>query len=186
MDSNLKDISVISVANKHNILAITEKENFQYIELFSYKEFDTIFSIKVNNDVILLKEESLIEETIFLSKIIHDTKLNEIRFCTVNETEPELRLERLVRKQKFEEAEKFAEMFKLDTIIIDKAKVENIMNDGCETQEIDKLFELLDKIDDIQFKLMVCSAADSYCNHLNDIRRILVYGATLSVVRTFS
>lgn len=181
-ESNFQDISVISTANQHHLLAVTENEHSNYLELFTFNESSTVFSIKITNEPVLLQEESLEEETIFLSKISQGTQLVELRFCMVNETESERRLERLLRQHKFEEAEEFAAIYKLDVRIINMARVESTMNDICGTEEIDKLFELLERIDDVEFKLTACCAADTFCAHLSDVRRVLVYGATLSLV----
>nr|XP_023019425.1 kinetochore-associated protein 1-like [Leptinotarsa decemlineata] len=104
----------------------------------------------------------------------------ELRLQSVYETEPELRLTRLIRRQRFEEAEKFAKSFNINPVVILKARAQLIVDKSeCTSQDISNLIKLMDSIHDEYFKLQCCSNVD--CGKFDDVRKILTYGAKISV-----
>lgn len=117
------------------------------------------------------------DEILILSKIVNSTGLiSELRVQCVYETHPELRLTKLIRKQRFEEAIKFAKMFNIDPVVILKARAQVIVDKNvCTSEDIIKLIEILDQIHDDYFKLQCCSHIE--CNNYEDVRKILNYGS---------
>lgn len=112
----------------------------------------------------------------FLSAI-HNTEnfISEVRIQRVNETQPEVRIIKLIRKQKFHEAEKIAEMFNIDPVIILKAKVDLIVEQSkCTTEDVTNLLTLMDSIKDDKFNLLTCLGVNCIC--LEDVRKLLNYG----------
>lgn len=128
--------------------------------------------------MLLLQLENTTDDILFLSKICTQNFVSEVRVQRVYETQPDLRLLKLIRKQQFQEAEKFALMFNIDPIIIMKAKAEIIVEKTESTSEdVVNLMNLLDCIDDDVFKLECCSEVD--CGNLEDVRKILSYGVKI-------
>lgn len=102
----------------------------------------------------------------------------ELRIQRVFESQPELRLTKLIRKKQFQEAENFAKMFNIDPIVILKAKAELIVEKTeCTSEDIVDLINLLDSINDDEFNLRCCSGVD--CGNLEDVRKILTYGGKI-------
>lgn len=125
--------------------------------------------------MLLIQLESSVEDVIFLSRICSEDSVSELRLQRVYEIQPELRLAKLIRKHRFQEAEKFAKMFNLDQIIILKAKAELILEKhSCTSDDIDNLIKILDSIDDDMFNLQCC--LDVNCENLEDVKKILKYG----------
>ncbi|RZC32599.1 uncharacterized protein BDFB_000923 [Asbolus verrucosus] len=177
-----KDFLICGSNNQRQIIAVTEDEsqNF-FIQLISYPEFSKIFSLKISTEVHLITPECINDEILYISKISHDNSVNELRFHIVYETEPEQRLLRLLRKHKYEEAEKFAIFFHLDLAIINKARAQAIIDKSvCESDDINVLINLLNMIDDDEFKLQCCLDVESFCSKFDDVRRILNYGCSLT------
>lgn len=139
-----------------------------------------MYGLKIKNDVHLIASESTTEELLFISKITENNSVSELRFHEVYETEPEQRLWRLLKKHKYEEAERFATTFHLDHALINQAKAQEIVDKTtCSTDEIDNLINLLNIIDDDIFKLNCCLGAT--CSKFNDVRKILEYGCKLQL-----
>lgn len=137
-----------------------------------------IFSLKVSNSTVLIQQDSIVDDILFISKVITNNSLSELRIQRVYETKPELRLNKLIRKQQFQEAEKFAKMFSIDPVIILKAKAElYVEKSECTTEDIVEFLKLLDLINDDAFKLSCCSTIE--CGSLEDVKKILVYGTQI-------
>lgn len=137
-----------------------------------------MFSLRVSSSVLLVQLENTSDDILFLSKICSENSVMELRIQRVYETQPELRLTKLIRKKQFQEAEKFAQMFNIDPIVIVKAKAELIVEKTeCTSDDIVELINLLDSINDDAFNLRCCSGVD--CGNLEDVRKILTYGAKI-------
>lgn len=115
----------------------------------------------------------------YITKIMQGDKVSELRFMVVYESLPEKRLERLLRKHCLDEAEKFAQLFRLDMNIIRKAKAQVIVDKMiCTEQDMDALLVLLDSIGDTLFSLQCCLEVQLSCDRFEDVRRILRYGCS--------
>lgn len=146
---------------------------------FFFLDFSVIFSLKLSNPVHLVQLENASDEILILSKIINNAGcISELRVQCVYETQPELRLTRLIRKQRFEEAIKFAKMFNIDPVIVLKARAQAIIDKTvCTSEDVINLIEILDQTDDNYFKLQCCSNVD--CHNYEDMRKILYYGSMI-------
>ncbi|CAH0550737.1 unnamed protein product [Brassicogethes aeneus] len=185
----------LDVKLKHMTVALDDKDNFNiigvtfpndeghtYVKSLVYPDMSEVFSIKLTTEINLIIPETLLDEVLYVSKLRSDDKINELRICQITETEPEKRLERLIRKHKFEEAEQFVTLFGLDRHLIAKAKAQLIVDKNvCETEDMANLIEMLDTINDDLFKLKICNsmAWNSVCPDKMDIGKILKYGCAL-------
>lgn len=137
-----------------------------------------MFSLKLTHDVHLIALEDINDEVVYVTKTTQANALSELRFTVVYETTPEKRLERLLRKQDFDEAYKFAEKFGLNVNIIRKAKAQMIVEkDVCNKSDIDDLLELLGTIDDKLFTMECCLDVHLSCKNWEDVERVLKYGS---------
>lgn len=113
----------------------------------------------------------------YISIIEKQDRIQELRVQVVSETAPEIRLKRLLRRQRFDEAENFAYTYGLSNTEILKAKAQVIIDKrSCSPEDISQLLEILDRVDDTLFKLQSCVDTYQCCDRLEDVRRILSYG----------
>lgn len=139
---------------------------------------NVIFSIKVNGQIFLINPENAHDEYMYITQMINGT--GELRFQKITETVPQKRLERLLRKANFEEAEKFALEYNLDMEQIKKAKAQAILDKTiCSENDIQELISILDTIADTCFKLqsVIDVSSESYVG----VRSILNYGCNISI-----
>lgn len=180
-DNLFKDFVTSPHYNKeYQILAVTEPTETKpsQIQLISCFTFSIIFTLNLTSEVFLITPESVNDESIYISKVKQNDKLKELRFCVAYETSPEMRLERLLKRQCFKEAESFASMFGLDADIIRKARAQVIVDKtSCNTEDIDALLDLLESIKDKKFALNCCLGVHECCDRSEDVKRVLKYGS---------
>lgn len=149
-----------------------------YLNFVLFSDLTRIFSLKVSNSIILIQPEQTTDDVIFISKICPENSVMELRIQRVYETQPVLRLTKLIRKQQFQEAEIFAKQFNINPLIIQKAKAELIVvKTECTSEDVVNLIRLLDAINEDVFNLQCCSGVD--CGNLEDVRTILTYGVKI-------
>nr|CAI5837505.1 unnamed protein product [Callosobruchus analis] len=174
----LEDISVQDENGTESIFIITKKnsDGEAFIKLLR-PNFSQVFSVQLSHPVYVIPCIAS-DEMYLISKVYTDSTGLELRFQYVYEVEPELRLKKLVRKQRFQEAEEFAKTFNISTEIILKAKVEQITEKtDCDSDDIDNLLTLMDGIKDDSFKLNLCNNVD--CRKLADFRKLYKYGSSI-------
>ncbi|XP_076262126.1 kinetochore component rough deal [Rhynchophorus ferrugineus] len=167
--------------DKHHLIGVT-KDNLEksHIELFSFPDMAKIYSIELDHPIHLVQMQNSNEEVLFFSEIIKNTFIDEIRLQYIYEADPELRIKRLIQKQLFDEAERFAKTYNIDMGIILEAKAQHIVNKlSCKTSDIDELFNIFSQIDDHLFKLNCCDIIE--CELGYDARRILYYAAFMDI-----
>lgn len=126
----------------------------------------------------------------FISVIQKGDVIEELRLQVISETAPEVRLKRLLRRQQFDEAEKFANQYNLSNVEVLKAKAQVIVDKRtCTRDDICNLLNVLDRIDDTLFKLESCIDTYLSCENLNDVQKLLLYGCNSvvqhNVIKTF-
>ena len=107
-------------------------------------------------------------------------EVESIRVKALVESLPELRLERLLRREKFEEAETFAKKYNLNTESIYCAKAALFVNrsgpwarGNTELVDLDEFIATLDKISDMKFVCDCCN--NSLMPSYNQMKRLLLY-----------
>lgn len=137
--------------------------NFCYI----ISEFEQKFQINVPTTTNLVDTlNSSIESILFIEGIINDTNINTIRIKSIVESAPNFRLERLLKRRQFKEAETFAKKFSLslESIHISKAILftEQLSPWAKETSDLinlDTLINTLNQISDLKFVINCCTNA---------------------------
>ncbi|KAK4885006.1 hypothetical protein RN001_001277 [Aquatica leii] len=181
-----EDILLIADKTKDYFLTITKKNEsgIKYIQLLSYgdEECNIIFSIKISEIIHFIIPEHIHDEIVYIAEIGHEKSITELRFQTVSETVPENRLQRLLRRQKFDEAEQFAKLFNLDLVEIQKTKAQLIVDKSdCTETDVTNLLNILDTLEDNSFKFISCLETHTFCTSLKDVERILKYMKSLPV-----
>lgn len=121
--------------------------------------------------------EDINDQILYISKVTENNIISELRFTAVYETTPEKRLERLLRKGAFEEAEKFSKTYGLDINIVKKAKAQAIIDKSvCSKEDIDELLSMLTEINDAYFSMQSCQDVHMSCERAEDVKRVLSYG----------
>lgn len=122
-----------------------------------------------------------IENIVFLEGMkIQSEKINTIRVKAIVESIPEYRLQRLLRREQFDEAEFFAKQFQLSLEAVHAAKAAAFINqlgpwtnDGNAAEKLDIFVSTLDKIKDVQYIYDCCNNA--LTSNYKQTRRLLLY-----------
>ncbi|KAJ8978820.1 hypothetical protein NQ317_018911 [Molorchus minor] len=170
MDDNNGNKQIVAVTRKN-------EQGESFLQLLN-SDFSVVFSLKLSHPIHIIQLENASYETLIISKIFNNGVITELRAQCVCETEPELRLARLIKKQRFEEAEKFAKTFNMDPGVISKARAQIYVDKTDITSEdTEILISILETVDDDLFKLQCCSNVE--CYNSEDARRILTYGSKI-------
>ncbi|CAG9812993.1 unnamed protein product [Phaedon cochleariae] len=178
-DTLLEEILVLDDENTQ-ILAATKPNELgeSFLQLLN-EDFSNVFSLRISHPVNLVQMLSSTEDLIFVSKVFKEGKITELRLQSVYETQPELKLAKLIKRHRFEEAEQFAKTFNINPVIILKAKAQLIVDKAeCSSEDINNLIKLMDSINDEYFNLECCSNVD--CSNFEDVKKILIYGSGIS------
>uniref|UniRef100_A0A1B6C8P9 RZZ complex subunit KNTC1/ROD C-terminal domain-containing protein n=3 Tax=Clastoptera arizonana TaxID=38151 RepID=A0A1B6C8P9_9HEMI len=151
---------------KSNLLLLTRGEESNNIILMSLPDFQPKFKLKVQLVSQLIHRQNDSEDILFVEGF-GDKIVDSIRFKAVVECHPEFRLQRILRKGRFEEAEKFAQTFNLNVELVYKAHVQYLMQrlqrSSKSGENLKKSFDqfmiLLDKITDKEFVSVCCISA---------------------------
>lgn len=101
-----------------------------------------------------------------INNFTNNEYIDTVRVKAVSESLPEYQLQRLVRKKQFDAAEAFASKFNLSTDPIYCAKAALILSqlgpwakNTSSPFQLDMLFNIFDKIKDVQYVVECCSKA---------------------------
>ena len=122
-----------------------------------------------------------IENIVFLEGIANSSgKIETIRVKAIVESIPEYRLQRLLRREQFDEAEFFAKQFNLSLEAVHSARAAAFINQlGPWTQEandaakLETLISTLDKIKDVEYIYNCC--CNALTSHHTQTRQLLLY-----------
>ncbi|KAF7379791.1 hypothetical protein HZH68_016739 [Vespula germanica] len=171
-------------SNNHpEILFLLENENTDIftLRLVSFPEFEQKFQINVPTTTNLVDTlNSSIGSILFIEGIINDTNINTIRIKSIVESAPNFRLERLLKRRQFKEAETFAKKFSLslESIHISKAILftEQLSPWAKETSDLinlDTLINTLNQISDLKFVINCCTNAIMF--DYKQMKKLLLY-----------
>lgn len=136
----------------------------------------TIFSLEMNEKIHLIKPESVYDQILYILEVWQGGVPFELRIQTVSETTSEARFQRLILRQKFEEAKEVARIFNLDLSDVRKGEAQMIVDKmRCDEDDINNLINILDTIDDDEFKIMCCCNVHESCSNLKDVEKVLLY-----------
>lgn len=173
--TRFKDIHVFdNIDNEYFLYGVVQSEEGCHIQLCTFPEQEKIFSIKCTGHPILVYPYSAHEDSMYVNQLG-----KELRLQVISETVPEKRLEKLLKRQKFDEAEAFVKLFKLNPEVILMAKADIFVRKAvCDGNDVDAFLQLLDKINSDEFKYN--SIINLTCERVEDLRRILTYGCQCS------
>ncbi|GLV35190.1 rough deal [Carabus blaptoides fortunei] len=129
----LQDFILLQSLNmsNHRLLVLTpcETDDCLYIKLLSYPEFETIYQLKVSENTFLVQSTSDEDEVIFIEGFCgHEYEfITELRLKQITESIPQVKLDRMLRRKSFDEAEKFARVFGLSIQPVYKARAEELL-----------------------------------------------------------
>ncbi|XP_045472368.1 uncharacterized protein LOC123679061 [Harmonia axyridis] len=183
MDHPINEMSIINDerGNMKFITATSIKDASGNIQLYLFRpDFSIIYTLTIGNDVILTNMDSEVNEIKYISLIKSEGELNELRFQTIVETDPQKRLKRLLRRNMFDEAEQFARSENLDVNIVSKEKAKVIAEKWRITsRDVDVLINIFNTLDDHLFILECCSIVEDTCENADDLIRIMKYACNI-------
>ncbi|XP_035724093.1 kinetochore-associated protein 1-like [Vespa mandarinia] len=171
-------------SNNHSeILFLLENGNNDMftLRLVSFPEFEQKFQINVPTTTNLVDTlNSSIGSILFIEGIIKSTNINTIRIKSIIESAPNFRLERLLKRRQFKEAEMFAKKFNLslESIHISKAILftEQLSPWAKETSgliNLDILINTLNEISDMKFVINCCTNVIMF--DYKQMKKLLLY-----------
>lgn len=147
-----------------------------FINLLSYPKFEKQYEVNVSQCSYLVTSSSEEDEVMFIEGFCtHGSDyVNELRLKVITESCPEVKLRRLLRKNLFDDAKKFAGIFNLSMEPIFKAEAEEfIIESDFQISDIVAFRKILDSISDIEFIVQCC--LDCKFNTLGAIENMLEY-----------
>lgn len=139
-----------------------------------------VYDIPLTDPIHLINTKGITEEVLFLSEVRRNDFLSEIRLQYVTETDPELRVKKLIQKGLLDKAELFALTFNVSPEFVAKAKAEHIVEKlECTTEDIDELMKILETIINHSFRMHCCDVV--VCKTASDTRRVLCHGAYMEI-----
>lgn len=108
--------------------------------------------------------------------------VNDLKIQEIKETQPELRIQKYLKRKNYNEAEAFIKLYNLDLNILRKAKAQDIIDKHiCEEEDTDHLIKILSEIPDETFKLTSCLHFIKDCNSsIRDVNKILKYASSIT------
>jgi len=161
-----------------------------FLEIRSSNSFQLTYRLKVAELCVPVAAELSVETPMVIEGTADDVLkpdvINKLRLRGVTEGIPEVRLERILRRGRFDEAETFATTFKLNKDTVYKRKIAWTMeqlspwNSALSHQEKEDLFRQLkldlDKVTDTEFVIECCSMAALPTIQMS--KDILIYART--------
>ncbi|XP_011306645.1 kinetochore-associated protein 1 [Fopius arisanus] len=179
----IEDFVVIPEATDHHLLVLMTpqpSEDTTSLHLMSYPDFQVKFSMVVPRDCYLVDLNHIVDHLIFLEGARNQRGvIDTIRIKAIEESSPEFRLQRLLRRQKFEEAREFSRKFGLDEEMVFHAEARMLMErlqpsvHSKEFVDVNFFLETLDKIKDVEFVYECCKNA--LTRDYQETRRLLTY-----------
>ncbi|XP_026479903.1 kinetochore-associated protein 1-like [Ctenocephalides felis] len=154
LDYFVDDFVIIKTPDTDTCNLLMSCDNNKRLMLAEYPSMKEIYSIHVKNKIELIDFIDIPMDIKFIEYVGDSINCPEIRIRALVETHPELRVQRLITRGRFDEAETLVKQFKLSMDEINKAKAtlelkkywESVSNISDET--FDKLISLLDSIKD--------------------------------------
>ncbi|XP_076175419.1 kinetochore component rough deal isoform X1 [Ptiloglossa arizonensis] len=156
------------------ILVLTTNDDectMRTLRVLSFPEFEQKFQIRVPITTYLVEIMDPFDEVILFLEGVNGFKNNTkyidtIRIKTISESLPEYELGRLLRREQFDGAEAFAKKFNLSSEPIYCAKAAVFLSQfgpwakkGYDPIQLDTLFEIFNKIENVQYIVECCSKA---------------------------
>ncbi|CAH1401614.1 unnamed protein product [Nezara viridula] len=163
-----------------NLLVITESD-VPDLCLIELPVFKVKLRLKISSPSFLVYNQSSLEDILFIDGF-GEIGIDTLRVKAVTESQPEFRLDRLLQRRKFSEAEKFARDLSLSLEEVYKSKVLWLMGElqlwiktpsELITEYFQQLCSLLEEIKDVEFVAECC--LKTVAPHLKMIHYLLDY-----------
>ncbi|XP_067682442.1 kinetochore-associated protein 1-like [Haliotis asinina] len=119
-----------SLTSMKLVLMSTTDDGCSALSIREMPSFKPVYSLQLSADSIL-SQCIPTQEVLYVAEVCPSEKPGlsaTVRFRCLTETNPQTRLYRILHKQRFDEAEKFARMFNLDTELVYKVKLSYILD----------------------------------------------------------
>ncbi|KAL4233776.1 Kinetochore-associated protein 1 [Mactra antiquata] len=143
--NSLKDMKIVS---------ISKPEDGQcHLIVKSLPDWETVYDLELSAPCFLSKCNSF-QDVLFFSEFSGNNEntesLTSLKFRSLSETDPETRLYRILQKNKFDEAEKFANLFQLDMELVHKVKANFLIDElspwKCTEHDSDKIATMVTQL----------------------------------------
>ncbi|XP_063991507.1 kinetochore-associated protein 1 [Diachasmimorpha longicaudata] len=176
-------ITIPEGSDDYHILILMKaepSEDTTSLHLMSFPDFQVKFSMLVPKDSYLVNLNHTVDHLIFLEAARNPQGIiDTIRIKAIEESSPDFRLQRLLRRQKFTEARDFAKKFGLNEETVYHAEAKLLMErlqpsvHAEEFVNVEVFLETLDKIKDVEFVYECCKNA--LTRDYKETRRLVVY-----------
>ncbi|XP_048259831.1 kinetochore-associated protein 1-like [Haliotis rufescens] len=119
-----------SLTSMKLVLMSAADDGYSALSIREMPSFQPVYSLQLAADT-TLSQCIPTQEVLYVAEVCPSEKPGQsatVRFRCLTETNPQTRLYRILHKQRFEEAEKFARMFNLDTELVYKVKLSYILD----------------------------------------------------------
>ncbi|XP_059479005.1 kinetochore-associated protein 1 [Neocloeon triangulifer] len=160
----VNEITLMSCTDtdSEKIVVYTSLANSRSICLMETESFAEVYSFKVGENAKLVNHFGNSDDVMFLEIDARESVKNQLLLRTIAKSQPEFRLMRLLRQQKYEEAISFATKYQLDVQLVHKAEVAHYANSVATEDTFTKLKTALEKVDDSQFAAESCLKATMF------------------------
>uniref|UniRef100_A0A0R3RTY2 Rod_C domain-containing protein n=1 Tax=Elaeophora elaphi TaxID=1147741 RepID=A0A0R3RTY2_9BILA len=175
--------------NTKLVLLFTDHEGACQLQIRNFRTCDVIYTEVVSNTTLLLnkvtREEGLV---LYIQLLAYEcSELNAVKIHAIYECQPEMRLDHLIYRQRWDEAEEFAQNFSLNTEKIYMARIEYFVDmrtrgqTDLEVHELDKFLGWMTQISDQNWVAEMCIAAIMYCSSHSWVKKILDFVKKLEI-----
>ncbi|XP_063705773.1 uncharacterized protein LOC134834897 [Culicoides brevitarsis] len=147
MDSNSEEIELLCLTKP-------DADNFRYVKILTFPFMICKNELTMETDTWLVDQSKCSVNMYYVSGERNaEGYITEIEMKIISETEPELRLKKLIQREHFDEAEEFAKQFELSLQPIYEAKARKLCNTIAFAKNIDitepfnELYQLLQVIE---------------------------------------
>ncbi|XP_050522143.1 uncharacterized protein LOC126894881 isoform X2 [Daktulosphaira vitifoliae] len=119
------DFTILQEMDNTSIIILTH-ENQPFLILVSIPDFKTTFKLPTSPFTYLVDYPGTSDGVLYLEAFIDD-EINNLHVKIISEGQPDLRLARMLRRGKYEEARNFAATFNLDPEMVYKEQVKGLM-----------------------------------------------------------
>ncbi|XP_078352521.1 kinetochore-associated protein 1-like isoform X2 [Oculina patagonica] len=181
--SNIQTPGMSKTDDNYKLVVLTTANNqMRYLQVYAFPTMKQMYSLQIGGCSILAESPSNQESIYFIEGVNNNLnarasdagQISCLRIRSLTEALPENRLSRLLHKQKFDEAERFARQFNLDIELVYKVKANWLLdkvspwsyennhgqeNDALEGFSLAKLKDCLAQIKDDEYVCRCCLQA---------------------------
>ncbi|MFH4975553.1 hypothetical protein AB6A40_002262 [Gnathostoma spinigerum] len=184
-ENEVVDFTVVSESEKGlssaNLVLLVATDHGREIQVRSLTSLEVVYSLNIGDSSTLVPNITIEEGNILFVEPSSFTPgvHGSIRLRLLSECLPESRLERLLKREHFEEAEAFAIRFKLDVQKVYTSYgcylIDQLRNDSSAEVNIDRFMQCMDKVVDQNWVIEMCISGAIICSKFDWILKLLRY-----------